>query len=152
MMFKIITFMGSQSIDNNMVINALYTVISSINSTLKGINNDRNATNVINELEKLDLNHYVFVLKTFIDENKHNCNSISIAIAGINEILEKINYELSSINAKLYKHMNKFFYNYRILDCNVNIKNLKKYKSILHQRYDLLISIFRVSSDRLNNA
>ena len=103
---------------------------------------------IVFKLKKLDLEYKITIIDCIIKEQKNKQDipkSINYALDALNTILEEINIELDKIKNKIKYHRVKYFYSWRVLNCNSNIARLDEHKKILDQRYLILIDMLKIN-------
>jgi hypothetical protein len=104
---------------------------------------------VIDDLAEIDLEHTVRVIGELIkeyDDNQTNLSEpIKKALLGVNQILEKIDNELSIIREAIEYHETKYFNSWRSFNCKCNVETIKQHKNILDMRYNILINLLKIS-------
>lgn len=87
------------------------------------------------------------IIKALVDDLEKKKNSseyVKISLESLHEITEKIHYELDKIKNKIEYHKSLYFNYWRSLDCDINLKNLKKYNDLLDKRIDLLTKMLSI--------
>lgn len=101
-------------------------------------------------LEELDVKEQVRTVETLI-RNLHKqrvSESLNVCLEQLHEIICRIREDLKQISQNMETHKTKWLYTYRRIDNSIQIKNLKKHKSVLDQRLDMFMKVFRVESPR----
>ena len=98
------------------------------------------------KLEKMDLIFFTNIIQRLVSEykGKEVSNALKEALYGVNEILENINNELTTITDAIDKHSQKYFSQWRYFDCNCNIDTIVEHEKILKKRYEILIDLLKI--------
>ena len=102
---------------------------------------------VKDELEKIDLDHTVEVIRALVsehDKNEEMKDSVKKALLGVNEVLSKIHNELMEIKKSIEKHNGKYFSSWRSFDCKCNIKTIIRHKELLDKRYKMFLELLGI--------
>ena len=138
-------------VGTDIVIGTLATSTSAVGGMLTSIySSDKPGLKEIkSQLDKIDLEHIVGVIRALINEqsNKKNIemkDSVKKALIGVNEILVKINDELNEIHNAINKHNGKYFSSWRSFDCKCNINQIKEYRDLLDKRYKMYVELLNI--------
>ena len=136
------------TVGTDFIIKTLTSTTASIASILTHLTyyDQPGVQGIIDELNKIDLEHMVSVIEELVKENNIEGikESVKKALLGVNKILENIHNELNSIKEAIDYHQTKYFANYRSFDCKTSINKIKKHKEILDQRYNILIDLLKI--------
>jgi hypothetical protein len=99
-------------------------------------------------LEELDVKEQVRTVETLIRnlQKPRISESINLCLEQLHEIICRIREDLKQISRNMEIHKTRWLYTYRPVDNRIQIANLKKHKSILDQRLDMFMKVFRVES------
>lgn len=140
---RVLSIMGT-----DILIRGISATSSSIGGALRSIYDyDKPGIDVIKkELATVDLQYHITVIEELVKEceGKDLATSISKAIHGVSEILDKIDTELKYINDAIYDHEKKYFNRWRSFNCKYNINQIKAQKKLLDHRYKILIDLLMI--------
>lgn len=146
--YSLIHGLGSTSI--NTIINTVTFTSNSICKTLDYMARSDNiyVQDMSAKLEEIDLEFNVSIIEELMKEiSDKNIDSTTFkkAIAGVNNILNKIHKELTEIENSIEYHNAKYFSTWRTFDCNFTIDNIIKHKNILDMRYKILVDLLKIN-------
>ncbi len=139
---------------NTISVDALLSSIKNICKNITNVaiylrsSNKNNMTELLNELESLDIEMKVQIIETFIDELMIKNESVKIALFGIGFVLHKIKDDYALLHDSINYHNSKWFSSWRTFDYNVMLLNIKKNNALLDNRFDMLIKIASVISTK----
>ena len=142
----------ASTIGTDIIIKSLTVTTRSVGSLISTIYSydEPSIIQIKNKLIDIDLEYMVNIIEEVVkDCNKLDKNNIPIsitkAIHGVTEILDKIHDELTSINQSIIDHEKKYFHKWRSFNCKYNIQSIKKHKIILDSRYNILIDLLKIN-------
>ena len=97
-----------------------------------------------NTIEKIDLNTKLNVIENFmniIPKEYENIKCVSTSLNSLHEIVVKIHDELGKINNIIEEHKQKYFHYWRTPIYQIELDNIKKYKLILDERFEILLKL-----------
>lgn len=97
------------------------------------INNDNQIVN-----KKIICNHDLHINASYMSDD------LKYAIIGVWEILNMIVEELDKIDTAIKEHGNKYLSSFRSLNCKNNIKTLKRYSTLLDNRFNMLKDVSKM--------
>jgi hypothetical protein len=102
-------------------------------------------------LDELDVKEQIRSVENIITQvtSDHDSSAVQISLEQLHEIICRIREDLRQIKDNHDYHKQRYFYQYRRPDNRVQINNLKKHKTILDQRLDMLMRVFQIESQRL---
>ena len=108
-----------------------------------------NSKDVRSLIFELDIEIKMKIIKALVDElNNNNIKNlhkyVKISLDSLTEITEKIHFELKKIKEKIDYHNSLYFNNWRTLNCESNLINIKKYNNLLDKRIDLLTKMLSI--------
>ena len=113
-----------EDLDIHVTISTIESLIDISESKFKIRNND-----------KYDNNKYV---------NRHKIYmSINSCVKNINDIINKIKKEMEEIKRLLPLHKQKWFHTLRTPEYYTNLDNIKRYNTIMKDRFSMLLNIIR---------
>ena len=95
--------------------------------------------NIDNIIKYLDIHERVKTINLLIKDIKEYNKTINNCILNLHDIILLIREDLNQINIIIENHKKKYFSNWRILDCQKQVKNLKLHSVLLDKRFDYLI-------------
>jgi hypothetical protein len=138
------------------VINSITTLSTNIYTLVSHIKLSKNIhqTEIINILNKTDIEATIKLLHAFILEIPTCCNNshfIVIALTNVNNIIQSIEDELVDIKNKIsYNNSLQIMTSVRSFDCTPNLENIQLKINILDRRCDYLfktLSVFKIFID-----
>ena len=81
-----------------------------------------------------------FLIKDIQDYNQ----TITNCVSNLHDIILLIREDLKQINLLIELHKQKYFSNWRLLDCKNQLYNLKLHSNILDQRLEYLIKALQI--------
>ena len=124
-----ITILIKKNILNIIIVSLLCKVSNMINYLL--INETKNNNKYKDELEKLDIELKLNIIKKWLINNNNNNKLYTNSLLQICIIIDDI---MDKINIKIKYHNNKLFSKFRILNIDNEINELMKYIFILNNR------------------
>ena len=133
-----------------LTINMLNGIIIGTTNTLKTIyyllpSSNPHLNTYKNQIEILDIEFKLNLIKNWLEDNKENTNKdFNNYKDDVANLCIKISDNLDDINKRISYHNTKWFSNWRTLDLNVTIENLRNSTTILNNRihYYNLIKIY----------
>jgi len=102
-------------------------------------------------LEELDIAVHLEVIEALIKEIPNNSSeAVKICLKNIEQVLNKIQELIININNETAYHNTKWFAHWRTCNLDGQLDALKKQKSILDQRIDLLTKVLAVHKGTTN--
>lgn len=132
-------------ISTDLTSKALGLTINTLSSTLSYLshpNNDITIQNYKNELERQDIEFKLKLIDHWLkmiteDQLKEN-NNLNLIYKAILDSCHQIDHWINQINEKIKYHQTKWFYTWRTLDLENDIKAIKKNTKILNERLRLI--------------
>lgn len=143
---KTVIFLTKQMIPGINIFSTIQTATNSILSILNSKTSIKSKYDPVNYLEETDIRHKIAVLNMLINEynNVKLTNSISLALSGLSEILNRISNELYHINGEMVKYNNRYISYIYSPNFDGNIEKIKKYIDILNIRYSLVLDLLKL--------
>ena len=131
------------SVGKPIIIATITTIYSVLSRVLH-----REHSNVITELDEMDVVGIIQIVEEFISNNEHGLLSNDVTgsnkhahdfyIEKIHEIIVKIHDDLTQIEHICDEHDNKWFSYWRTLDCSEQLNRINTNITILIRRFDLV--------------
>jgi len=129
-------------------LNAITSSIGNLISNITTYESSKiNIRSVKESIEYMDLDYKINVIKTVVKEIEARGNisdSVKLALMGINEVLDRINDELGTVQKAIEYHNSKYFCGYRSFNCSCNIEQIIKHNEILDSRYRILLDLIKL--------
>ena len=144
---KIVSIVGLVGTD--VVVKTLTATSSSIINLITHLSTTEypNSDSIRNVLYETDIELKMKVINSLVNDLKKKKNlaePINIALGSLAETTEKLHKELDIIKKNVEIHKSKYFKNWRNLNCDENLHNIKKLNNILDKRLDLLTKILSI--------
>lgn len=94
-------------------------------------------------LEELDMDTQLQLIEHILGdiEDQYKSESLKISISKIHEIIEKIKETLIELDAEIKLHDQRYFNMWRLYYFDPYLNKLRRYKTILGERFDLMLRI-----------
>jgi hypothetical protein len=106
------------------------------------------------QVEKLDFAFQFQVIQALISdmekrssqqqekgESKASDSSVGVALAGVHDVIVKIEVDLAAVERVLAEHNEKWFASWRAIDYSTHLSSLEQHKQLLETRFQLLREI-----------
>ena len=106
------------------------------------------AKDVVNELNKLDLECNISIMDALVKEHNDKSlpESVQISLKSVSDILELMHDELTTIHKMIEDHNALWWNTWRVLDCTKNIEAMKGHKLLFSERYKLLLDLLKINN------
>ena len=101
-------------------------------------------TKINDTITKLDILEIIKMVNLSITDITYSNSTIEQCLNSIHEIIIEIREDLKQINIKVDEHKNKYFSNWRYLNCKKELRNLTIHSNILEKRYEYLIKCLSI--------
>jgi ribosomal protein S8 len=99
----------------------------------------------INEvLAETDLICKLQVIESLLCDIRSESKSVQISLKHVSDVVSDINVVLNKINEKIKRHQLKYFSNWRSLNYEIQMKELRKNIKLLDTRYQMFLEIIKV--------
>ena len=137
-------FIGRQ-LFSQAITNASYSIYGSVTDIFS-------YSNKVDEvLIQLDIKERVKTVDLLIKDITEYTDTISNCISNLHDIILLIREDLKQINYIIKLHKQKFFCNWRRLDCKLQLNNLKIHSILLDKRLDYLIKALDIIQFKKKN-
>jgi len=101
-------------------------------------------------LSELDITAELAIVQAIINdvESEPETQSVKISTEQVKETVDQIRDELQNIHSELEYHKTRYFYTWRTPQYAKNLQRLKKYRSILRKRRELLIQVLSINNSQ----
>ena len=136
------------SATTNFLINSLTKTADTVCCSMKRIAviNHPSIVEIRDKLVTMDLLFFINIIQKLVEQHIDKEASLALkeALYGVNEILENINTELSTIMDAIDNHGKKYFSQWRYFNCDCNIDIIIGHEKILKKRYEILIDLLQI--------
>ncbi len=91
-------------------------------------------------LEELDIQTQLKIVESLL-KSINDDPKIHVCLNEVNEIIQKIHWEMEKMYHEIDVHPQKWFASYRSPNCNKELQNLRKYSKIMDKRVEMLIKL-----------
>ena len=131
------------------IVNSITLLSNNVFTLLNNITKKIHQTEIINLLNKTDIEATMKLLHAIIIEiPESNTNSILISLNNVKDIIKQIEEELISIHKKIeYNESLYILQSIRSYDCSLDLENITTKIMILDRRSDYLFRILRLNKN-----
>lgn len=136
------------SIGTDLIIGTITSTTSSIVGVIRylTVSTQPGVSDIMDIISSTDLEFTLSVLEQLVkeQEGKKINESVKKALLGVNEILDSINNELSSVKKAIQYHNSKYLSGWRSVSWEGNVNTLRRHNIILTHRYKILFDLLKI--------
>ena len=135
------TLFGSNII-NRIVSNTINFVCGSVSFIIGGSESSKHINDINSKLKSLDMDLKIDMVNVICSKRKHDEISL-MCEANVEELIRRIEYLRDFIKKEVEEYNEKWLHSYRVLNLDIEIKELTSLVFVLDGRISLLMSLLK---------